>query len=50
MLDPYLDGLTMPVRGENAAGHLPLLLVIAERITGIKFTPESLDLPHTLAR
>ncbi|MGH3171493.1 MAG: DUF6461 domain-containing protein [Trebonia sp.] len=48
LLDPYLDGLRMPVRGENAAGHLPVLLVIAERITGIPFTPESLDLPHTL--
>jgi hypothetical protein len=48
LLDPYLGGLQMPVRGENAAGHLPVLLVIAERITGIPFTPESLDLPHTL--
>jgi hypothetical protein len=48
LLDPYLDGLQMPVPGENAAGHLPVLLVIAERITGIPFTPESLDLPHAL--
>lgn len=48
ILDPCLNGLQMPVRGENAAGHLPILLVIAERITGIPFTPESLDLPHTL--
>lgn len=48
LLDPYLDGLQMPVRGENAAGHLPVLLVIAERITAVPFTPQSLDLPHTL--
>lgn len=48
LLDPYLDGLQIPVHGENAAGHLPVLLVIAERITGISITPESLDLPHTL--
>ncbi len=48
LLDPYLDGLQMPVPGENADRHLPVLLVIAERITGIPFTPESLDLPHTL--
>jgi hypothetical protein len=48
LLNPYLDGLQMPLPGENAAGHLPILLVIAERITGIPFTPESLDLPHAL--
>jgi hypothetical protein len=48
LLDPYLDGLQMPVRGEYAGGHVPVLLVIAERITGIPFTPESLDLPHTI--
>ena len=50
ILDRYLGGLRMPVRGATGAGHAPVLLAIAERITGVSLTPESLDLPHLLVR
>jgi hypothetical protein len=33
----------------SAAGCLPMLLVLAERLTGLVFTPQSLDEPHLLA-
>lgn len=47
-LTDHLHGLRLgPVR-PNAAACLPVLLVLAERITGVSFDPASLDTPHTL--
>jgi hypothetical protein len=48
VLDAYLSGLKLPVPGADAAGHLPALLVIAERLTGMRLEPAWLDQPHLL--
>lgn len=44
-IDGYLDGLPVPVPQQNI---VPVLLAIAERLTGIALTPESLDEPQLL--
>ena len=45
LLDPYLAGLAAD---SPAAAPLPVLLVLAERLTGLALTPERLDQPHLL--
>ena len=48
-LDEYTAGLQLPFPPEGyAAAQLPVMLVIAERLTGLAFTPEWLDEPHVL--
>lgn len=47
-IDEYLTGLQLTVPGIDAAGHVPVLLAIAERLTGLRMTPEWLDQPHLL--
>lgn len=48
-LDEYTAGLQLPFPSAGyAAAQLPVMLVIAERLTGLAFTPEWLDEPHVL--
>jgi hypothetical protein len=47
-IDAYLAGLQLTIPGTDAAGHVPLLLAVAERLTGLKMAPEWLDQPHLL--
>lgn len=48
-LDQYTAGLQLPFPPEwYAAAQLPVMLVIAERLTGLAFAPEWLDEPHVL--
>ena len=48
-LDEYASGLPLPFPPENhPAGQLPVMLAIAERLTGLVFAPEWLDEPHVL--
>jgi hypothetical protein len=48
-LDQYTAGLQLPFPPEGyAAAQLPVMLVIAERLTGLAFAPEWLDEPHVL--
>ena len=48
-LDEYTAGLQLPFPPEGyAAAQLPVMLVIAERLTGLAFAPEWLDEPHVL--
>jgi hypothetical protein len=48
-LDEYTAGLQLPFPPEgDAAAQLPVMLVIAERLTGLAFAPEWLDEPHVL--
>ncbi len=48
-LDQYTAGLQLPFPPAGyAAAQLPVMLVIAERLTGLAFTPEWLDEPHVL--
>ena len=51
--DPYIAGLPLPFplpyppTGHPAA-PLPVMLAIAERLTGLAFTPQWLDQPHLI--
>ena len=47
-IDEYLAGLQLTIPGIDAAGHVPLLLAVAERLTGLRMAPEWLDQPHLL--
>jgi hypothetical protein len=48
-LNEYTAGLQLPFPPEGyAAAQLPVMLVIAERLTGLAFAPEWLDEPHVL--
>lgn len=47
-IDGYLAGLQLTIPGTDAAGHVPLLLAVAERLTGLRMAPEWLDQPHLL--
>jgi hypothetical protein len=48
-LDEYTAGLQLPFPPAGyAAAQLPVMLVIAERLTGLAFTPQWLDEPHVL--
>jgi Family of unknown function (DUF6461) len=47
-IDDYLAGLQLTIPGTDAAGHVPLLLAVAERLTGLRMTPDWLDQPHLL--
>ena len=48
-LGQYTAGLQLPFPPAGyAAAQLPVLLVIAERLTGLAFAPEWLDEPHVL--
>ena len=48
-LDQCTAGLQLPFPPAGyAAAQLPVMLVIAERLTGLPFTPEWLDEPHVL--
>jgi Family of unknown function (DUF6461) len=47
-IDEYLAGLQLTIPGTDAAGHVPLLLAVAERLTGLRMAPEWLDQPHLL--
>ncbi len=49
MLDAYAADLPLGDAAPYAADCLPMLLVLAERLTGLAFAPESLDEPHLLA-
>ena len=48
-LDEYVSGLPLPFppAGDPAA-QLPVMLAIAERLTGLAFAPQWLDEPHVL--
>ena len=48
-LNEYTAGLQLPFPPQGyAAAQLPVMLVIAERLTGLAFAPEWLDEPHVL--
>lgn len=47
-LDTYLTGLQVPIPGATTAQHVPVLLAMAQRITGIAFTPRTLDSQYLL--
>ena len=48
-LDSCAAGLRLPFPPEgDAAAQLPVMLAIAERLTGLAFAPEWLDEPHVL--
>ena len=47
-IDGYLAGLQLTIPGTDAAGHVPLLLAAAERLTGLRMAPDWLDQPHLL--
>jgi Family of unknown function (DUF6461) len=48
-LNEYTAGLQLPFPPAGyAAAQLPVMLVIAERLTGLAFAPEWLDEPHVL--
>lgn len=48
-LDEHTAGLQLPFPPDGyAAAQLPVMLVIAERLTGLAFAPEWLDEPHVL--
>lgn len=48
-LDQYTAGLQLPFPPAGyAAAQLPVMLAIAERLTGLAFAPEWLDEPHVL--
>jgi len=42
-LDRLRAGLTFPLAGQDGGRQAPVLLALAERITGVRFTPELLD-------
>jgi hypothetical protein len=47
--DPYIAGLPVPFPPEGyAAAQLPVMLAIAERLTGLAFIPQWLDQPHLI--
>jgi Family of unknown function (DUF6461) len=51
--DPYIAGLPLPFPlpyppTGNPATPLPVMLAIAERLTGLAFTPQWLDQPHLI--
>ena len=48
LLDPFTGDLPLGDGAPDAASCLPALLVLAERLTGVIFTPEALDQPHLL--
>ena len=48
LLDPFTGDLPLGDDAPDAASCLPALLVLAERLTGVIFTPEALDQPHLL--
>jgi hypothetical protein len=48
VLDAHLGGLRLGPTGAGAAACLPLLLVLAQRLTGVRFEPARLDRPHLL--
>jgi hypothetical protein len=45
-----VDGLRLGPTGTGAAACLPVLLVLAERLTGVGFDPARLDEPHLLVQ
>ncbi len=47
-IDGYLAGLQLTIPGTDAAGHVPLLLAVAERLTGLRMAPEWLDQQYLL--
>ena len=49
-LDPILTDLPVPTPPANSADYAPALLAITERLTGLSFTPDWLDVPHLLIR
>lgn len=49
VLDEHLTGLRLGDDAPVAASCLPTLLVLAERLTGLAFTPQLLGEPHLLA-
>ena len=47
--DPYIAGLPLPFPPTGyPAAQLPVMLAIAERLTGLAFTPQWLDQPHLI--
>jgi hypothetical protein len=47
--DPYIAGLPVPFPPEGyGAAPLPVMLAIAERLTGLAFIPQWLDQPHLI--
>jgi hypothetical protein len=47
--DPYIAGLPLPFPPTGyPAAQLPVMLAIAERLTGLAFTPQRLDQPHLI--
>jgi Family of unknown function (DUF6461) len=49
VLDEHLAGLRLGAVPGNAAACLPTLLVLAQRLTGLAWSPEVLDEPHLLS-
>lgn len=48
-LNEYASGLPLPFPPQgDPATQLPVMLAIAERLTGLAFAPEWLDMPHVL--
>lgn len=48
VLRDHLGGLRLGYPTSSAAVYLPVLLVLAERLTGVAFDPAGLDAPHIL--